>query len=273
VTTRYASAFFERSPVWMDYKIVSTLADAPESRRSGIILPTENNSHHVLLAGRGKDIPPTDAIEFLSYARRLPTPTIYKAIKNAKRLTDIRPFSFPESRWRHFARVPGFPRGLLPIGDAICRFNPIYAQGMSVAAQQANMLFDLLQTSGGDPLATLARTFLTKAETLIAGPWAMSAIPDFIYPETIGERPADLEDRLNFQRALGRVAARDTEIYKLLVEIRHLFKPLSLLDDPSIVRRVKEEISQSSCHLHSQGLLGFIKRLEARVQARRAERQ
>jgi hypothetical protein len=74
----------------------------------------------------------------------------------------------------------------------------------------------------------------------------MSAIPDFIYPETIGERPPDLEDRLNFQRALGRVAARDTEIYKLLVEIRHLLKPLSLLDDPSIVRRVKEEISHPS---------------------------
>jgi hypothetical protein len=74
VTTRYASAFFERSPIWIDYKIVFTLPDAPENRRSGIILPIENNSHHVLLAGRGKDIPPSDANEFLSYARQLPIP-------------------------------------------------------------------------------------------------------------------------------------------------------------------------------------------------------
>jgi hypothetical protein len=64
---------------------------------------------------------------------------------------------------------------------------------------------------------------------------AMSAIPDFIYPETTGERPADLEDRLNFQRALGRIAVHDAEIYELLTEIRNLLKPLSLLDDPSIV--------------------------------------
>jgi hypothetical protein len=74
----------------------------------------------------------------------------------------------------------------------------------------------------------------------------MSAIPDFIYPETTGERPADLEGRLNFQRALGRLAVRDPEVYELLTEIRNPLKPLSLLDDPSIVRRVKEEIAKGS---------------------------
>jgi hypothetical protein len=55
-----------------------------------------------------------------------------------------------------------------------------------VALREADLLFDLLRTLDGNPLATLAPTFLTKAETLIADPWAMSAIPDFIYPETTG---------------------------------------------------------------------------------------
>jgi hypothetical protein len=92
----------------------------------------------------------------------------------------------------------------------------------------------------------LMRAGAEPSETLIAAPWAMSAIPDFIYPETTGERPADLEDRLNFRRALGRLAVRDAEVYELLTEIRHLLKPLSLLDDPLIVRRVKEEIAKGS---------------------------
>jgi hypothetical protein len=74
----------------------------------------------------------------------------------------------------------------------------------------------------------------------------MSAIPDFIYPETIGERPGDLEDRLNFQSASGRLAVRDVEIYELLAQVRHLLKPLTLLDDSSIVTRVKEEIANAS---------------------------
>jgi 2-polyprenyl-6-methoxyphenol hydroxylase-like FAD-dependent oxidoreductase len=246
VNTRYASAFFERSHIWKDYKLVTSLPNAREQSRGGLILPAENNSNQVVLSGRGKDIPPIDGNEFLTYARQLRTPTIYDAIKNAKRLTDIEPFSFPESRWRHFAKVPDFPRGLLPIGDAICRFNPVYGQGITVAAKEANILSDLLKTLNGDSLSTLAPTFLTKAETLIAHPWAMSAIPDFIYPETIGIRPPDLEDRINFMRALDRLAVHDSEIYKLLIEIRHLLKPLSLLDDHSIVRRVKEEMANAS---------------------------
>jgi 2-polyprenyl-6-methoxyphenol hydroxylase-like FAD-dependent oxidoreductase len=246
VNMRYASALFENFHICDDYKIAFTFPDAPEQCRGGLILPAENDSNQVVLIGKGEDIPPIDGNEFLSYARQLPTLTIYDAIKNAKRLTDIMPFSFPESRWRHFAQVADFPRGLLPIGDAICRFNPVYGQGMTVASQEANMLSELLQTLDGDSLATLVPTFLTKAEALIADPWAMSAIPDFIYPDTIGERPPDLEDRLTFQRALGRLAVRDAEIYKLLVEIRHVLKPLTLLDDPSIVKRVKEELADAS---------------------------
>jgi 2-polyprenyl-6-methoxyphenol hydroxylase-like FAD-dependent oxidoreductase len=246
VSIRYASAIFERSHIQNDYKVVLSFPNAPEQVRAGLILPTENNTNQVILAGKGEDIPPIDGNEFLSYARQLPTLTICNAIENAKRLTEITPFSFPESRWRHFGQVPDFPRGLLPIGDAICRFNPIYGQGMTVASQEANMLFDLLQTLDGDPLAMLAPTFLTKAETLLADPWAMSAVPDFIYPETIGERPGDLEDRLNFQSASGRLAVRDVEIYELLAQVRHLLKPLTLLDDSSIVTRVKEEIANAS---------------------------
>ena len=94
-----------------------------------------------------------------------------------------------------FRQIPDFPGGLLPVGDAICRFNPVYGQGMTVALQEAHLLFDLLRTSDGNSLATLPHTFLTKAETLISDPWAMSAVPDLICPETTGERPPNFKIR------------------------------------------------------------------------------
>jgi flavin-dependent dehydrogenase len=241
VNMRYASALFADVDIRDSYKVAYTLPKAPAESRGGLIAPAENNSYQVVLIGR-EEIPPTSNDGFLHFARNLWTPTIYEAIKNAKFLTPVVPYSFPESRWRHFAEVPDFPRGLLPIGDAICRFNPVYGQGMSVAAREASLLFDLMGRS--DLLSTLGLDFLTKAEAVIADPWAMSAIPDFVYPDATGERPEDLEEHLDFQKGLSQLAARDTDVFELLVDVRHLLKPLKALQDPAIADRVKEEVTR-----------------------------
>ena len=246
VNMRYASALFDRADIRDNYKMAYTFPNAPEESRAGLIVPAENENYQVVLIGRGDDIPPINEIGFLGYAQKLWTTTLHDAIKNAKLLTEITPCSFTESRLRHFAQVPDFPRGLLPIGDAICRFNPVHGQGMSVAAQEASLLFDLLGGFDNDLLSTVAPDFLTQSEKLIGAPWAMSAIPDFIYPETTGVRPQDLQERLNFQKGLGRLAARDTSVFQLLVEVRNLLKPLAVLDDPSIVSRVEEEARHTS---------------------------
>jgi 2-polyprenyl-6-methoxyphenol hydroxylase-like FAD-dependent oxidoreductase len=66
------------------------------------------------------------------------------AHKDAKQLGEIARHVLPWSLRRHFERISEFPSGLLPIGDAICRFNPIFGQGISVAAQEAVMLHRLL---------------------------------------------------------------------------------------------------------------------------------
>jgi flavin-dependent dehydrogenase len=158
-------------------------------------------------------------------------------MKGAKPLSEIARCGFPESKWRHFGRLDRFPRGLIPTGDAICHLNPVYGQGITVAAREANTLRRLLSThtAKGDPLATLAREFLAEAEALIEQPWAISAIPDFIYPQTRGQRPEDLEYRLKSQLALTRIATRDASVYKFLGEVRHLLKPLTVLDEPELV--------------------------------------
>jgi len=255
VNMRYASALFENADIKDNYKVAYTLPNAPKESRGGVIIPAENGTYQVVLIGRRDDIPPTSESEFRRYARELRTPTIHNAIKHGRFLTEITPYSFNESRWRHFAEVSDFPRGLLPIGDAICRFNPVHGQGMSVAAQQAGLLFDLLGRFDNDLLSTLAAEFLTQAEKLIGEPWAMSAIPDFIYPETTGVRPQDLPERLNFQKGLGRLAARDSAVFELLIEVRNLLKPLTVLDDPSIVSRVEKEVRHTSELSSAQALL------------------
>ncbi|HWL68401.1 MAG TPA: FAD-dependent monooxygenase [Geminicoccus sp.] len=234
----YSSAVFA-PPTAPDADFVgaATFADAPGSSRSGYVLQAENGSWQVLLVGRGDDRPPTDPRQFIAYAQGLLTPTIADFLARVGPPPHVSCFAFPKSVWRHFRGATRLPRGLLPIGDAICRFNPVYGQGMSVAAQEAVLLRDLLERQAGsaDPLATLTDQFLAGAERFIETPWAVSTLPDFVYPQTKGERPARLEEELQQQAALRRQALVDPDACRLLSEVHHLLKPLQALRTAGLV--------------------------------------
>jgi 2-polyprenyl-6-methoxyphenol hydroxylase-like FAD-dependent oxidoreductase len=237
----YASAVFAiPADAPSDWKGVFSFPRAPYSSRGALMLPLEEERWIVTIAGRHGEKPPGDPDGFMTSAQQLRTPTIYNAIKHAQRLGEVARFGFPESVCRHYERLATFPRGLLPLGDAVCRFNPVYGQGMSVAAQEARALGHLLATRAAerDPLGGLAPAFFAEAAALIETPWAGSVIPDFVYPDTRGERPADFEMAIKFGLALGKLAARDPAVHRLVAEVTHLLKPRSVYRDPELVQRV-----------------------------------
>jgi 2-polyprenyl-6-methoxyphenol hydroxylase-like FAD-dependent oxidoreductase len=229
-----------------DWKGVMTFGQAPQNSRGGLMLPLEGNRWMATIGGRHGDVPPGDAEGFLAYARGLRTPTIYNAISHAKRMGGVARYGFPESVRRHFERLHTFPRGLLPIGDAICRFNPVYGQGMSVAALEACLLRSLLERLGGqsNPMAGLAPTFFAEVQTLIETPWSV-AILDFAFPDTQGQRPPDFEATLKFGIALTRLAAEDPAIHRLTTEVQNLLKPRSVYRDPALVQRVLAKMAEA----------------------------
>lgn len=237
----YASALFEiPRDAPSDWQVVVTIPEPPEHRRGAFLVPVEGNRWIVGLQGSNDVKPPGDNAGFLEFTRKLRTPTIYNAIKNAKRCTPITRYGFKASRWRHFEALEKFPSGLIPIGDTVSRFNPIYGQGMSVAAEEACLLRDLLQAAAedGKGFESLSGDFLDQAQPIIDAPWNLSVIPDLLDPLTEGERPPDLEDALNFNAGLLRLAYEDEEIHRLMVEVQHLIQPRSVLQDPEIVDRV-----------------------------------
>ena len=228
-----------------DWKGIMTFGQAPHNSRGGVLFPLEGGRWMATIGGRHDDVPPGDAEGFLAYARELRTPTIYNAVRNAKRLDGVARYAFPESIWRHFERLDTFPRGLLPVGDAICCFNPVYGQGMSVAALEACLLKRLLESSekAGDPIAGLASAFFEEIPALIETPWSV-AMFDFAFPGTRGTRPADFEMTLKFGIALTRLAAEDPAVHRLAAEVQHLLKPRSVYRDPDLVRRVFEKMAE-----------------------------
>jgi 2-polyprenyl-6-methoxyphenol hydroxylase-like FAD-dependent oxidoreductase len=236
----YATAVFaipDDAP--SDWKAMRTVPNIRESTRGGLMLPLEGGRWMVTVGGRHGDKPPGDGDGFLAFTRQLRTSTLYDAIRHAERLGDVFRFGFSASVWRHFERLEAFPRGLLPFSDTICRFNPVYGQGMSVAAQEAVLLRRLLASGEGDPLAGLAPAFFAEACGLIETPWTSAAVPDFAFPETKGQRPPDLDRMLRFRRAFNRLAAADPAVHKLTTEVGHLLKPRSVLRDPGLVERVQ----------------------------------
>ncbi len=248
VDIAYASAVFaipDDAP--RDWKGVFTFPQPPRNARGGLLFPLEGNRWIVSVASRHGDRPPGDPEGFMAFARSLRTSTIYNAIKHAEQLGDVARFRFPESAYRHYERLESFPTGLLPLGDAVCRFNPVYGQGMSVAAQEARALKRLLAARAGapDPLNGLARPFFAEATALIESPWASAAVPDFVFPETRGRRPANFEQLLGFERAMSRLAAEDPAVHKLVLEVQALLKPRSVYRDPQFVTRVQAVMAQA----------------------------
>ena len=218
----------------------------PDSSRGALILPIENRQWIVGLGGAHGDAPPGDIEGFMAFAKSLRTPTIYDAISTATRAGAIIRYGFPSSVRRHFEKLQNFPRGLLPIADAICRFNPVFGQGMSVAAQEACALDRLLHERRDleHPLDGLAQTFFGDIQSLLDAPWRV-AENDFIFPQTRGQRPADFEHRLKYGRALMRLAAEDPAVHRVVAEVNSLLQPPSVLRAPELADRVGEIMKAS----------------------------
>ena len=236
----YATAVFEiPDNATTEWAGVAHLAAPPEVLRGGLILPIEDGKWIVSIGGRHGDNPPGDLDGFIGFTKTFRTPTIHDAIRNAKPLGDVARYNLPASVRRHFHKLDRFPRGLIPLGDSVCRFNPVFGQGMSVAAIEAVVLGKQLARRGdrGDSLVGLATDYLMEIQGCLEAPWA-TAVTDFVHPQTRGERPADFDKRLQYGMALTRLAAEDASVHKAMFKVTHLLRPHSALREPELVSRV-----------------------------------
>jgi len=247
VDLSYATATFEIPPAApRDWRAVIH-RPAADSGRGAFLFPIENNRWHVNLNAVHGETPPDDLKAFIAFAKTLRTPTIHDAVKDAAAVGPIYRFGLPCSVRRRFEALQSFPERLLPIGDAICRFNPAFGQGMSVVAQEAGVLRQLLdaRAGAGQPLDGLAQAFFAAIQDVLAAPWS-AAENDFIYPKTRGECPANFQQRLNYSGALMKVAAEDADVHRILFEVNNLVKPPSALRSPQIANRVAAVMAASA---------------------------
>ena len=236
----YASRFY-RPPASFtsDWKALYIQQAPPNDPRGGLVSPVEDGRWLVSLVGGDGDYPPTDEAGFLAFARSLRSPALYEAIASGEPLTPIAGQRATENRLRHYHRLGRFPDGVVAVGDAVCAFNPVYGQGMTVAALGAEVLDRWLreQSSHRGPVRGLG--FQHRLARASAAAWQLSVGADYRFRSTEG-LPQGQVARLAGRHIAGVMRASTTRpwVRRRLTEVLHLLRPPSALFGPGILARL-----------------------------------
>ncbi|MBO0332411.1 hypothetical protein J0X12_02220 [Sneathiella sp. CAU 1612] len=236
VNLGYASCLLELPDEARDWKSILIYPKGPSEIRGSTLVRVENGKWLLTLAGYHNEHPPADIEGFLAFAKSLPRPDIYEAIKNAKILSDIRLHKFPYGQWRHYDDLPAFPLGILPVGDTNTSLNPLFGQGMSVTALSVGALarsiggvtFDSIET-----MAHIKNSYFLELRKIFATPWDLALGQDFRYPETIGKKPFGLKLKNSLKSII--MGSSSIDIIERFYQIVHLVEKERTLYHPKWV--------------------------------------
>ncbi len=238
----YASRFYRKPANFpAEWQGLIVNGRPPHNPRAGLILPVEHDMWHVSLGGFAGVYPPTNEAGFLAWARLLADPSLFEAIRVAEPLTPIKGYRTPTNRWRHFERLARWPQGFVVTGDAVCAFNPIYGQGMTVSATDAEVLQRSLLEQQRRPRANWEYQFQRALATNVAGVWSIASGEDLRWPgvKLSGAQPSrTLALRHQFMDLVLAQAAHDPLVTAAYLNVISMTAPPTALMQPAVLGRV-----------------------------------
>jgi hypothetical protein len=135
---------------------------------------------------------------------------------------------------RHYEKLTRFPERYLVLGDAMCSFNPVYGQGMSVAAMQAMALRDRLRLG----VTPDAGEFFPEVSRIIDTPWEISVSGDLDFPGVTGPRPLKVRVGNAYMARLQYAATKDPKVTEGFMRVAGLLDRPDALMRPAMLRRV-----------------------------------
>lgn len=178
--------------------------------------------------------PPADLQGLYAFIDAMVPTATMAVLRAAEPIGTVAQHRFPSSRWRRYDKLRRFPEGLLVVGDAVCSFNPIYGQGMTVAAVEALVLRDCLFKGAYH----LPCRFFRAAAKSIGQAWQLATGGDLGLPEVQGTPPLATRLLNGYIDRVLLAAETDVMVFGQFVKVAWLVdSPVKLLQ-PSIVRRV-----------------------------------
>lgn len=250
----YATRWFRKPARFEAAWRAALIGSIPTSNsRAGALFPVEGDRWVVTLSGLAEQQPPADDAGFLGFARQLATPTIYHAIQHAEPISPAYGYRRTENRWVHFERLARWPERFIVMGDAACCFNPIYGQGMTIAALEADLLDRMLLQHGAD-LRWFARKFQRQLPKTLMPAWLLSTGEDFRWPTTAGGKP-DAATRCAhwYVDRLIHAMPHYQPMLEAFLSVQHLLAAPTTLFRPSVSARVLSHALRSFVEQRARG--------------------
>jgi flavin-dependent dehydrogenase len=155
-----------------EWDVINIMGQPSNGTFTGVFSFIENEVAEIVLYRPGGKYPPTIAEQFDEAVAALPSPLIGEILQELEPITPLRGFHVNELYRRHYEQMEKWPSGLLVIGDAYCIYDPIFGQGMTVVAIEADLLDAHLQEQLINPKAHFEQRLLRKMqEAVIAPTW------------------------------------------------------------------------------------------------------
>jgi len=236
VRVGYATRLYQRCPdLLKGAEILMISSTPPVGKRMTYLFPIEDDRWIVTAGGWNGDYPPGEEQGLLEFIKSLPVPDMFHVVSNAQPLSDIVTHRFPSSLRRHYEKLKRFPNGYLVIGDAVASFNPVYGQGMSSAAMQAQILGEVV---GQEFSRDNWRAYFRRIAEVVDLPWQLAVGEDFRYPETEGEKLPTVDLINRYVAMIHRASHRDPIVYRQFLNVSNLLAQPTSLMHPRIVWRV-----------------------------------
>ena len=220
-----------------DWKCAYVQSAPPKRNRGAILFEVEGNRWLLTLIGGARDYPPSDEAGFLEFARSLPVSMIYDAMCAAEPISPIKTHRGTENRLRHFDRTKELPENFLLLGDAVCAFNPVYGQGMTIAALGALTLKNTLREDAS--LRGLSRRFQKRLGKVNKAPWLLATGEDYRYPDTEGHGAGLMTKFMHrYMNHVFELATESVAVRSVLLRAFSMLVPPTALFHPRISFRV-----------------------------------
>jgi 2-polyprenyl-6-methoxyphenol hydroxylase-like FAD-dependent oxidoreductase len=223
-----------RIPPGMHNELVVLTGPVPGRPTGMALFSYEDNTWLLTAIGMAGQEPPADLAGMLRFIEDFTPPEVLSALQRAEPLGEVARYRTPSSRWRRYDKMRRFPAGLLVFGDAICSFNPIYGQGMTVAALEAVAL-DRCLRRGRD---NLAPRFFRAAAKPIRVAWQLAAGGDLALPEIEGARPLSMRLTNKYVDQVQTAAETNLAVAAQFLKVAGFSSRPASLFAPSVVFRV-----------------------------------